>query len=234
MSETLLIHKWGEWQSYRQDRGAPPWIKVHRKLLTNTKWAALTDSEKGQLVSLWLIAADNDGIIPNDPKIIRKVCMLDDEPNISKFINLGLIDNFCPNVDASMTPSCQPFDPPEERREEKRREEKNIKGKLEKQVFDPTTLCPDWVNKEDWDDLITHRKNHSKKPVQSKRAFQVIIAQLKIAIGKGFTAKECIDKTITRNWQSFDAEWMENLHGRNGTKPVIHDQTYGTGKRFET
>lgn len=105
----LQMKDWDEWQSFRKDRGAPPWIKVHRKVLTSTKWARLTDSDKGQLLSIWLIAADNGGIVTSDPLLLQKICMLDTAPEINKFIDLGLmwLTDGC-QVDAKMTPSgCQ-------------------------------------------------------------------------------------------------------------------------------
>ncbi len=113
MIASLRIRGWDKWQSYRKDRGTPPWIKVHRVLLTNAEWAVLTDAEKGQLVSLWLIAADKGGEIPGDPRVLRKVCMLDEEPNINKFIELGFIDGECQPSDNQVTTTCQPSDAPE-------------------------------------------------------------------------------------------------------------------------
>ena len=52
--KTLKITGWEEYQTFRKDRGAPPWIKVYRTLLTSEKWSFLTDAEKGQLISIWL------------------------------------------------------------------------------------------------------------------------------------------------------------------------------------
>jgi len=85
----LHIVDWDIHQSYRKDRGTPPWIKIHRTLLSSQHWSELSDAEKGQLVSIWLIGADRKGEIPADPCILRKVCILDRAPNISKFIELG-------------------------------------------------------------------------------------------------------------------------------------------------
>jgi hypothetical protein len=87
----LQIVKWNEWQTFRTDRGTPPWIKVHRNLLTNPEWAALSDSEKGQLVSIWLIAADKDGRVPADEKLLQKVALLDKPPNINRFKDLEFL-----------------------------------------------------------------------------------------------------------------------------------------------
>jgi hypothetical protein len=89
----LKIVRWEKWQSYRTDRGTPPWIKVHRNLLTNAEWSALSDAEKGQLVSIWIAGADKDGYVTNDLQTLRKQCQLTRKPNIKKFIELGFLDD---------------------------------------------------------------------------------------------------------------------------------------------
>ena len=113
MTTQLRVRNWDKWQSYRQDRGTPPWIKVHRMLFTNPDWVTLTDAEKGQLVSLWIAAADNHGNIPGDCRVLRKICLLDNEPNIQKFMHLGFIEPVRRQDDAKMTPTWQPYDAPE-------------------------------------------------------------------------------------------------------------------------
>ncbi len=91
------ITNWSKWQTYRKDRGTPPWIKVYRNLLSNQEWVGLSDSEKGQLVSIWILAADRGGEVPDNSKTIQKMCMLDDAPDLPKFVSLGFL-----------TPTCQP------------------------------------------------------------------------------------------------------------------------------
>lgn len=87
----LKICNWDKWQTYRKDRGQPPWIKIHRRVMRNPEWVSLTDSERGQLVAIWLLAADHDGDIPASPDIIQKLCFMTKQPNINKFIDLGFI-----------------------------------------------------------------------------------------------------------------------------------------------
>lgn len=89
--EHLQIENWARWQSYRADRGQPPWIKIHRCVMRNPEWVELTDSERGQLVSMWLLAADNNGLIPSSPDLIQKLCFMSDPLDIDKFKNLGFI-----------------------------------------------------------------------------------------------------------------------------------------------
>lgn len=88
----LRCVNWDKWQSYRTDRGPPPWIKVHRRVLQNMDWAMLSDGEKGQLISLWILAADRDGLVPNDSAGLQRILGLNDPPNISRFIELGFLE----------------------------------------------------------------------------------------------------------------------------------------------
>jgi hypothetical protein len=88
----LKIRNWKKWQSYRSDRGQPPWIKIHRCLMRNIEWVSLNDAERGQLVSMWLLAADNNGAIPNSPEILQKICFMTSLPDIGRFIELGFIE----------------------------------------------------------------------------------------------------------------------------------------------
>ena len=91
--------------------------------MSNRKWANLTDAEKGQLVSMWIIAADNNGEIPSDHSILRKVCMLDENPNINKFIELGLIESTGCHDDVNVASTWRQDDAPDQKREEERRED---------------------------------------------------------------------------------------------------------------
>lgn len=121
MTEYLKIKNWSRWQSYRADRGQPPWIKVHRCVMRNPEWVALTDIERGQLVSIWLLAADNNGLIPSSPSLIQKLCFMSSPLKLNKFIELGFI---CRN-DVKMTPERRQDDQPkaEQSRVEKSRVE---------------------------------------------------------------------------------------------------------------
>ncbi len=88
----LRVRDWEEHQTYRNDRGRPPWIKLHRALLRSPKWAALTDQQKGQLVCLWMLAADFDGYIPCDNKLVHRLAMLDSSITLDDFIEMGWLE----------------------------------------------------------------------------------------------------------------------------------------------
>ncbi len=99
----MKIRNWDKWQSYRKDRGQPPWIKIHRRLMRDMNWIELSSAERGQLVAIWLLAADHDGVIPASVETIRKLCFIDEELNLQVFVDKGFIE-----PDAKVTPNgCQ-------------------------------------------------------------------------------------------------------------------------------
>jgi len=61
--------------------------------MRNPEWVSLTDAERGQLVAIWLLAADHDGVIPASPDVIQKLCYLSDPLNLNKFIELDFIES---------------------------------------------------------------------------------------------------------------------------------------------
>ncbi len=154
---------WDEWQTYRKDRGAPPWIKVHRNLMSNPKWASLTDEEKGHLISIWIIAADNGGKISSDARLLRKICMLDNEPNMNKFVEL---DFFIPpgrQDDVKMTSRRRQSDLPETEAEtelETDTELNNNNKKKEKSKFQ--ALPVDFEPPKEWLEMAMKEKEVEK------------------------------------------------------------------------
>jgi len=90
----MKVNNWDKWQTFRKDRGTPPWIKVHRSLMSNAEWVQLSDKDKGQLISIWMLAADKDGEIPDNPTLVMRMALLESTPDLNKFKELGfLADN---------------------------------------------------------------------------------------------------------------------------------------------
>jgi hypothetical protein len=94
----LEIANWKRWQTARKDRPdwQPPWIKLHRRLMRNPEWVALPDHQKGQLVCLWLLAAEHGGKIPNSEHHLERVLCFSKKLNLQTFIDAGFIKP-CPS-----------------------------------------------------------------------------------------------------------------------------------------
>lgn len=194
MNESVIEMKnWEKWQTFRKDRGTPPWIKLYRNLMSNQEWSMLTDAEKGQLVSMWIVAADRGGNLPNDPTIIKKLCLLDAEPNLNKFKEL----DFVYVNDAKMTPRCQPSgcqdgaNMTHQSRAEESREEKIEKGS-------PSETSPESSIKENAKSLKNAEAFFEKYP-------EPALGYLDMALNKDFTEEEA--KTI---WEKFRLHHLAN------------------------
>jgi hypothetical protein len=137
----LSVHDWAEHQSYRRDRGQPPWIKVHRCIMRNIKWVALDDAERGQLVAIWLLAADHDGVIPASPDLVQKLCFMSSTPDLSKFIDLGFLDTVGSHSGVNVASTRRQSDVPETETEtEESREETEEKKGPKANRFRPPSL----------------------------------------------------------------------------------------------
>ena len=118
--EYLQVRNWRKWQSYRNDRGQPPWIKLHRSLLRDPEWISLPDRCRAHLVSIWLLAADRDGQVPNDAKVLQRLCQLDAKPDLQRLQDDGFLTPVGCLSDAKMTPDGRQDDAPEEEKRKRR------------------------------------------------------------------------------------------------------------------
>lgn len=66
----LEIKDWSEHQHYRDRR--PPWIKLHRSLLTNAAFLEMSEAAQAQLMKLWLLASQMGHPLPNKPAVLAR------------------------------------------------------------------------------------------------------------------------------------------------------------------
>lgn len=85
----LRVRNWERWQTFRNDRGPPPWIKLYRDLLHDVEFIALTASQRGELVSIWLLAGAKNGRVPYDASWIKQQAGLRRVPDLDWFIERG-------------------------------------------------------------------------------------------------------------------------------------------------
>lgn len=67
MQKQYRIKNWAKFQHFRDRR--PPWIKLYRDLLDDIEWHELDAPAAKALVSLWLLAAETEGILPDSKTI---------------------------------------------------------------------------------------------------------------------------------------------------------------------
>ena len=107
----------------------------------------------------------------------------------------------------------------------------NNSGEPPSESFDPVMLREDWIPEKDWLDLISHRKNHKKKPPQTERAYKAIIKELNKASENGFTVTECVDALSQSTWQTFKACYMDNRQPNKKTSHSSEDKHNGFDSR---
>src|ERR1700740_663013 len=61
------VKNWKKFQHFKDRR--PPWIKLYRDLLDDPDWHELSGDEAKALVMIWLVASENDGILPDNRKL---------------------------------------------------------------------------------------------------------------------------------------------------------------------
>src|SRR5690554_116115 len=86
----IRIKNWEQFQHYK-DRN-PPWIKLHRELLSSRTWVMLDDASKALAVAIMLLAAGNDNKIPADPAYIQRVAYLQSLPDLSGLLATDFIE----------------------------------------------------------------------------------------------------------------------------------------------
>lgn len=97
MPGTFRIRNWRTFQHYR-DRN-PPWIKLHCEILSSEDWVSLDDDGKLLAIACMVIAAKNDGEVPNNPDYVKRVAYLEQYPNFGPLVLCGFLED--PQADAS-------------------------------------------------------------------------------------------------------------------------------------
>ena len=128
-ADVLRVVKWDTRQSYRGDQNTTQkWIKVWRDVNVNPKWQSLTDSQRGQLVMVWVLASERKGEIraPGGQleAFVARYCGMTDPLDLSVFEALGLVEiDRCATVPTtavqrSPRPLCNGHSPARTAREE--------------------------------------------------------------------------------------------------------------------
>lgn len=90
MRAYLRIVRWRDFQHYT-DR-SPPWVKLHRDLLTSETWVGGTDADRTLAVACMLLAAATDNRIPADPTYLRRVAYLNADPDWSRLLAVQFLE----------------------------------------------------------------------------------------------------------------------------------------------
>lgn len=84
------IVEWNHYQHYK-DRD-PPWIKLHRDLLTSQTWVTLSDASRVLAIACMLIAAGTDNKIPTSAEYLKRRAYLNKEPDFKSLVEVGFVE----------------------------------------------------------------------------------------------------------------------------------------------
>jgi len=188
--------------------------------MSNPEWAILTDSEKGQLVSLWIVAADKQGEIPGDPRILRKICLLDEEPNINKFIDLGFMATTRQPDDDQITSGSHQSDAPETETETET--DKHISGDSPPEIPKEKWIKPEGVDEQAWTDFEDHRKAIRSSMTDRARTLNAHVLEKH----SPRTQRAIVANTIRNNWKGLFPP-KDTKHETSGSEFDEKDYTDG-------
>jgi hypothetical protein len=71
-----MIRKIKNWHEFQHYKGRdPPWIKLHKRIMTDRQWHMLSGDDAKALIMLWLIASEHAGNLLADDDIAFKLHM---------------------------------------------------------------------------------------------------------------------------------------------------------------
>lgn len=88
--DLIRIVGWNRYQHYKNRN--PPWIKLHRELLTSHTWVGCDDASRVLAIAIMLLAAQTDNKIPADPKYLQRVAYLNKPPNLKPLLDSQFIE----------------------------------------------------------------------------------------------------------------------------------------------
>lgn len=102
----LRVHNWELFQHYRHR--SPPWIKLHKSLLDDPDWHAMSGANAKALMGIWLVASETDGYLPSSTVLAFRLRISEKEcVGVCKSLwDNGFIDDAC-NVLAEGIPTAR-------------------------------------------------------------------------------------------------------------------------------
>lgn len=139
----MRIKNWSNFQHFKDRR--PPWIKLYREILDDIEWHQLDPLASKVLVMCWLLASENDGVLPDMKTLAFRLRMSEKQTSdcISK------LNHWLEQDDINLISSRYQDDALEK---ETKKETKKDKEKA------TLVAAPEGVSSEIWDSFVKHRK----------------------------------------------------------------------------
>lgn len=201
---TLYIRNWSKHQHFK-DR-TPPWIKLYRDILDDPDWHDLDGDTAKVLVSLWLIASEDEthkGALPNMRRLAFRLRMKESQLNqvLTKLSGWLYQDD----IDA-VSGKHQPDAPETETEAETLQRTETEAEKPPRKRSEPTAVIakPDDVDPQTWADWLALRKA-KRAPVTET----VVSGARSESVKAGMTLDEFLQVWCRRGSQGLDAGWLK-------------------------
>jgi len=204
---SFRIKNWDTFQHYKSGRGAPPWIKLYRGLLNDKEWFSLDASAAKFLVSLWILCAESDGIVPDSETIAFRLRLA--SKDVEKY--LSLCSHWVIDDASTLLASGYQVATPETETET----ETDTQAKAAVFCF-KTELLNLGVNAELADDWMKVRK--AKKATNTKTAFSSFLREVEKA---GWNVADAVSHCAEKDWKGFTAEWVKDVKPAEPAKPTL-------------
>ena len=185
----MKIKNWSKFQHFKDRK--PPWVKLHRDILDDMEWHELSPVAAKVLVSLWLIASEHDGDLPDIRKLAFRMRMTE------KAVESALSDLSHWLVQDDINVISKPG------------QDDSVETETETETERDT---PDGVSTQVWSDFRKLRKT-LKAPV-TKSAVDGIRREADKA---GWTMDDALRECCARGWRGFKAEWVS----KGGYQPAV-------------
>jgi hypothetical protein len=184
----MKIKNWSKFQHFKDRR--PPWIKLYRDLLDDMEWHQLDPLASKVLVTLWLLASeDQNGCLPDTKTLAWRMRMTEKQvlDCISK------LSHWLEHDDNGVISERYQDDLPERETETKRETKKET----------AIAVCPVNVEESVWADFLALRKA-KKAPITVTS-----LAGIKREADKAnWSLARAITECVERGWTGFKAEWV--------------------------
>ena len=209
MGEFLRVKNWTAYQHYNDRQ--PPWIKAHSKVLDDLEWRSLTDAQKGQLFSIWVLAArihkdpKTDALVPADPRYLAALtgCQVT-EKSLQTIIDKGFLVP-CKRDDSGLLSDCYPS-----RDAHAHSASASVSVSVSEQgecegVAIPAALVGEPFGSA-WQEWLAYRREKNK-PVTGRAAKMQLKKLAKVGPA---VAAEAIEQAIANDWQGVFPEKIAN------------------------
>lgn len=188
----MKIKNWSKFQHFKDRR--PPWIKLYRDLLDDMQWHQLDPLASKVLVTLWLLASeDQDGCLPDTKTLAWRMRMTEKQILDCIFKLSHWLEH---DDDGVISERYQDDLPETERETETKRETKREVATV--------VATPEGVSDSVWQDFLKLRK--AKKALVTQTVISGIQKQ---ADEVGWTLEAALTECVVRGWQSFRADWVK-------------------------